>query len=56
MAAGYLNSEGLVDLSFGFPPGSLVEGLAMVAVGALAGFVVLHAFRTLRRLGSRDRE
>ncbi len=56
MAAGYLNSEGLVDLSFGFPPGSLVEGLAMVVVGALAGFVVLLAFRTLRRLGSRDRE
>ncbi len=56
MAAGYLNSEGIVDLSFGFPPGSLVEGLAMVVTGALAGVAVLFAFRTLRGLVSRDRE
>lgn len=56
MAAAYLNSEGIVDLSLGFPPGSLVEGLAMVVSGALAGVAVLFVFRTLRGLVSRDRE
>lgn len=56
MAAAYLNSEGIVDLSLGFPPGSLVEGLAMVVSGALAGVAVLFVFRTLRGLVSRDQE
>ena len=53
MAAAYLHNQGTVDLSFGFPHGSLVEGLLMAATGALGGFAVLLAFRLLRGLMER---
>lgn len=53
MAAAYLHSQGLVDLSFGFPRGGLVEGILMAVTGALAGFAVLLTFRLLRDLAQR---
>ncbi len=53
MAAAYLDSQDVVDLSFGFPRGGLVEGLLMATTGALAGFGVLLAFRLLRELAER---
>ena len=53
MAAAYLNSQDVVDLSFGFPRGGLVEGVMMAMTGALAGFGVLLAFRLLRDLAER---
>lgn len=53
MAAAYLHSQGVVDLSFGFPRGGLVEGLLMATTGALAGFGVLLTFRLLRDLAGR---
>lgn len=56
MAAAYLNSEGIVDLSFGFPRGGLVEGLIMVVAGSLAGCAILLAFRMLRDLSNDGRK
>ena len=53
MAAAYLHSQGVVDLSFGFPRGSLVEGILMAVTGALVGFAVLLTFRLLRELAQR---
>ncbi len=53
MAAAYLNSQDVVDLSFGFPRGGLVEGVMMAMTGALAGFGVLLVFRLLRDLAER---
>ena len=53
MAAAYLHSQGVVDLSFGFPRGGLVEGIMMAMTGALAGFGVLLTFRLLRDLAER---
>jgi hypothetical protein len=55
MAAAYLHSQGVVDLSFGFPPGGLLEGAAMAITGALAGYAVLLVFRLFRGAG-KDRE
>ena len=37
MAASYLDSQGILDLSFGFPQGGLAEGALMAITGALAG-------------------
>lgn len=56
MAAGYLHTEGIVDLSFGLPRGGLTEGVLMAISGALAGYVVLVAFRALRGLAARGRK
>ena len=56
MAAAYLNSRGLVDLSYGFPPGGLAEGLLIAIAGAVAGYAVLLAFRKLRDFAARDRK
>ncbi len=56
MAAAYLHGQGSVDLSFGFPRGSLVEGLLMAVTGALGGLAVLFAFRLLRDLAGRLRK
>ena len=54
MAAAYLHSQGIVDLSYGFPPGSLAEGALMALIGAGAGLVVLLIFRKLRDIATRD--
>ena len=53
MAAAYLQGQGVVDLSFGFPHGGFVEGLSMAASGALAGVGLLLVFRFLRSLAER---
>jgi hypothetical protein len=55
MAAAYLHSQGLVDLSFGFPRGGLLEGASMAITGALAGYAVLLVFRFVRGAG-KDRK
>lgn len=53
MAAAYLHSQGAVDLGFGFPRGSLLEGVLMAVTGALGGLAVLLTFRLLRDLVGR---
>ena len=50
MAAGYLDSAGRVDLSFGFPDGGLAEGALIALTGAAGGAAVLLIFRGLRKL------
>jgi len=52
MAAAYLHSRGVVDLSYGFPPGGFLEGAAMAITGAVAGYAVLLVFRLLRAAGT----
>ncbi len=54
MAAAYLDGEGVVDLSYGFPRGGLAEGALLAVTGAVAGYAVLLAFRKLRELVTRD--
>ncbi len=56
MAAAYLDTEGIVDLSFGFPLGGAVEGALTAITGATAGYAVLFSFRKLRDLVTRDKE
>ncbi len=56
MAAAYLDVEGIVDLSFGFPQGGVVEGALMAIIGGTAGYAVLFSFRKLRDLATRDKE
>ena len=48
MAAAYLDSQGVVDLTFGSPRGGFVEGALMAIIGATAGYAVLLVFRKLR--------
>lgn len=55
MAAAYLDGEGIVDLSYGFPRGGLAEGALMAITGAVAGYVVLLVFRKLRDFAARDK-
>ena len=56
MAAAYLDIEGIVDLSFGFPQGGVVEGALMAIIGATVGYAVLFSFRKLRDLATRDKD
>ena len=56
MAAAFLHNEGIVDLSFGFAQGGVVEGALTAVTGATAGYAVLFSFRKLRDLVTRDRE
>ncbi len=56
MAAAYLNSKGIVDLSYGFPRGGFAEGALMAITGSLAGYAVLLVFRKLRDFAARDRK
>ena len=55
MAASYLDSEGIVDLSYGFPRGGFAEGALIAMTGAVAGCVVLLVFRKLRDFTTRDK-
>ena len=55
MAAAYLDSQGIVDLSYGFPRRGFAEGALMAITGATAGYAVLLAFRKLRDFVTRDR-
>jgi len=56
MAASLLHVRKIVDLGFGFAPGSFGEGAAIAIVGAVAGAAVLTAFRMLGVMvgGGRD--
>ena len=56
MAAAYLDVEGIVDLSFGFPQGGVVAGALMAITGAAAGYVVILSFRKLRDLVTRAKK
>jgi len=51
MAAAFLHSRGVVDLSFGFPPDGFLAGTAMAVIGAVAGYAVLLVFRLFRAAG-----
>ncbi len=55
MAASYLHSEGIVDLSYGFARGGFAEGAFIAITGALAGYGILLAFRKLREFTTRDK-
>ncbi len=55
MADSYLDSEGIVDLSYGFPRGGLAEGALIAITGAVAGYGILLAFRKLRDFATRDK-
>ena len=55
MASSYLDSEGIVDLSYGFSRGGLAEGALIAITGALAGYVILLVFRKLRDFATRDK-
>ena len=56
MAAAYLDSVGIVNLSFGFTEGGVAEGALMAISGGVAGYAVLLAFRKLRSLANRDKK
>ncbi len=56
MAASYLDSQGIVDLSYGLAPDGLASGALMAFTGALAGYAVLTVFRKLRDIAMRDKE
>ena len=55
MAAAYLHSKGIVDLSHGFPRGGLTEGALIAIAGGAAGYAILLAFRKLRDFAARDK-
>ncbi|MCH8214323.1 MAG: hypothetical protein IIC54_09685 [Proteobacteria bacterium] len=55
MAASYLHSEGIVDLSYGFARGGFAEGALIAMTGAVTGYLVLLAFRKLRDFTTRDK-
>ncbi len=56
MAAAYLDVEGIVDLSFGFPQGGVVAGAIMAITGAAAGCAAMLSFRKLRDLVTRTKK
>ncbi len=56
MAAAYLDNQGIVDLSYGFPRGGFAEGALMAITGSLAGYAVLLAFRKLRDFATRNKK
>ena len=56
MAAAYLDVEGIVDLSFGFPQGGVVAGALMAISGAAVGCAIMLAFRKLRDLVTRNKK
>ncbi len=56
MAAAYLDVEGTVDLSFGFPQGGVVAGALMAISGAAVGCAIMLSFRKLRDLVTRNKK
>ena len=52
MAASFLHERGIVDLSYGFSRGGLLEGALMALTGGLGGYAILLAFRKLRDLAN----
>ena len=55
MAAAFLHERGVVDLSYGFASGGILEGALMALTGGLGGYAVLLAFRVLRGLTRRSK-
>ena len=55
MLAGYLHTRGAVDLSFGFPQGSLAEGAFMAVTGGAGGYFLLIIFRKAKNLLGRNK-
>lgn len=53
MAAAFLHERGVVDLSYGFPSGGILEGVLMALTGGVAGYAILLGFRILRGLVNR---
>ncbi len=53
MAASFLHVRGIVDLSYGFSRGGILEGALMALTGGVAGYALLLAFRILRGLVNR---
>ena len=56
MAASFLQVRGIVDLSYGFSPGGLMEGVLMALTGGLGGYAILWVFRKLRDLSNHARK
>lgn len=56
MAASFLQVRGIVDLSYGFSPGGLMEGALMALTGGLGGYAILWVFRKLRDLSNHTRK
>ena len=56
MVAAYLDVEGIVDLSFGYPQDGVVAGALMATTGAAAGYAVILSFRKLRDLVTRTKK
>ena len=56
MVAAFLDVEGIVDLSFGYPQGGVVAGALMAITGAAAGYAVILSFRKLRDLVTRTKK
>ena len=54
MAAAYLHGKGIVDLSYGFSAGGIVEGGLMALTGGVAGYLLLFAFRKVRDITGRE--
>ena len=54
MAASYLVSEGVVDLSVGSSKGGFAEGALTAITGSLGGYAFLLIFRKLRDFANRD--
>ncbi len=55
MAASVLHVRGIVDLSYGFSRGGVLEGALMALTGGLGGYAILLAFRKLRDLANRSK-
>ncbi len=55
MAASFLHVRGIVDLSYGFSRGGILEGALMALTGGLAGYAMLLVFRVLRGLTRRSK-
>ncbi len=53
MAAAFLHERSVVDLSYGFPSGGILEGALMALTGGVAGYAILLGFRILRGLVNR---
>ena len=50
MAASVLHENDIIDLSYGFPRGGILEGGLMALTGAVGGYAMLFVFRLFRRL------
>ena len=56
MAASVLHERGIVDLSYGFDRGGMLEGALMALTGGLGGYALLFVFRTLKNLSKNNKD